>query len=484
VRVKKRLTLIALALVLATTSCSSSSARTSALPPGVTLVQSPPTIPNTTRLTQTHMPATLPAPTAGNGCPVGGTTLPLPGNGATEFASLVATVLSDGSILLSEPVSTATDASSAPGSPGTVLTARGPTCQPDTSFGSGGSEAFNPGSHSSAVDALAAASDGGAFLAGSTTNGWFVSRIDSRGHLVNTFGTDGYTGIPKPPGDPYAYPSGAYSVVEAPNGDVLVGVTAGGGCCVLEWVAELDTSGRLVDTFGVGGLASVPPGNDGGLSRLLVEPDGEILAVTSAGNMGCWYTFVSALTPSGRPVADFDSRFDAAMDQVAPTSSKDGRAYIGDIALRPGGFYWVGTTADGCVLPPEGPEPAAVGRMIAFDEDGALDQSCGLHGWTDFAATFADSAWALPEADGSLLLASWPLDTDVPAISDSLDVVSLTSQGQVDPGYGLDGRAAVFDGLPQSTESSGAPVVAGRPGESVAAFATNKAVELLPIRAS
>lgn len=474
-----RRTLIAVAVAVVAAACSPSPSvdRTSAF--GGATATSLLTVPNRSLLPPPAQPIST-APASPSSCPALGSTVSLPQAGG--LGSVAAVVLTDGSFLLSEPV-TATEPNSL-GTVGTVLAKFGRSCQSDHSFGVDGSVPFDPNGQASEVDAMAATEDGGALLGGPAPGGWYVSRINGHGALVTAFGTDGYVVIPEPSGTPYAKPSAADAIVEAKNGDVLIGVTAGMGCCVLGWVAELDPLGHLVTSFGDKGMAPVPAGNDGGLGRLLIEPDGEILVVTQGGNMGCWYTYVEALTATGEQLPDFDSRFRSALDQISPRAAEYGFAFIGDIALRPGGFYWVGTTADGCVDPPQGPQPAAVGRMIAFNEDGRLDQSFGREGWTDFTSAFASVAWAVPESNGSPLLASWPLDSNPDRLSSSLDVVRLTSLGQIDAAYGLDGKSTLVAGPPQSVEGPYEPLVAARPEDAIAIFVNGDKAELVPVRGS
>jgi hypothetical protein len=340
-------------------------------------------------------------------------------------------------------------------SDGASLFALTASCQPDLAFGRAGTEQLAAvGGDPTEIDSLSPAPDGGAFLAGGTKGGWLVAHIDSRGVVDRSFGTDGSAVIPLPSSGNTGDGWYASALTPEPDGDIIVGLTLGGGCCVQEWVAELDPRGKVVATFGQGGLAPVPAGADSEVQDLVVRPDGEILALIDGGNMGCWFSSIAALTSTGRPVTGFATRFDSAIRRVAPSDSDQGVAYVGVIAPRSGGFMWVGTTQPGCI-DENHPSLPTDGRIAVFDENGGLDSTFGEHGWADFPSAMATSAWALPQPDGSVLVALEPYSgPQVPPGSAAIDVVRVDNAGTIDPSYGTAGHLMVTSSFRATNEST------------------------------
>jgi hypothetical protein len=157
-------------------------------------------------------------------------------------------------------------------------------CVPDPSFGSDGMEEVT---FAGQINSAMALSDGDVVLAGEATNGVAIGRILPSGHPDPTFGNGGSTVLPGP--------ADQTVLAQTSAGEVLVGITAGGGCCGQERVIELTSTGAIVKSFGSDGSAQIPyPRDDSGISRIVVEPGGDILVLTSGGNMGCWGVTVNA----------------------------------------------------------------------------------------------------------------------------------------------------------------------------------------------
>jgi hypothetical protein len=285
-----------------------------------------------------------------------------------------------------------------------------PTCTPDHAFGNDGTEHLAFGGQAFTISAVIPAPGGKAILAGSTARGWLIARIDAGGRLDPTFGRGGSTVLP--------WPGSVSAITQTSSGDIVLGATAGGGCCVREWVGELNSEGALIRSFGDGGRTAIPVYlDDSGIGRVWAAPDGEILALSGGGNMGCWDTYVSALTSQGRPVPGFQSNFNVAMQRAIPS-----QVLVADAIIRPGSFLLVGTDQDTCVS--SVPSRTAQGRIMTFQLNGKLT------GTTTFPSPMAQPAWALPRSNGGfVLVTSAPAAEASPHARASLTVLTFSATG-------------------------------------------------------
>ncbi|MGA2805160.1 MAG: hypothetical protein ABSF89_12365 [Acidimicrobiales bacterium] len=317
------------------------------------------------------------------------------------------------------------------------------TCAPDSAFGDNGVDRLTFGGRDFGVAAAIPALGGGTILAGQSTSGWLVARIDASGRLDPAFGRGGWTVLP--------WPGGASAVAQAPSGDIVLGGSVGGGCCVREWVGELSARGALVRRFGSGGRVRIGPLEDSGVARVAVEPGGDILALTGGGNMGCWGVTVAALNASGSPVPSFQRNFNATMQRALPSE-----AFVGDLVVRRDDFLLVGTEQENCVT--NVASPTAMGRIIAFQPNGELEASFAGRGEARFSSSMEDPVWALPQQDGGMLVVGM-----TPAIQAKararLNLEDISRSGSVDRGYGHDGVAQLpLPFLSQSYPASYVPV--------------------------
>jgi hypothetical protein len=285
-----------------------------------------------------------------------------------------------------------------------------PACTPDRAFGNDGTEHLAFGGQKFTISAAIPAPGGKTILAGSTAKGWLIARIDAGGRLDAAFGSGGSTVLP--------WPGSVSAITQTPSGDIVLGGTAGGGCCVTEWVGELNRDGALIRSFGDGGRTAIPVYlDDSGLGRVWAASDGEILALSGGGNMGCWDTYVSALTSHGRPVPGFQPNFNAAMRRVLPS-----QVFIAGVIIRPSSFLLVGTDQNTCVSTV--PSRSAQGRIMTFQLNGKLT------GTTTFASPMTESAWALPRSKGGFVLAtSAPVLEVNPHARASLTVFTFSASG-------------------------------------------------------
>jgi hypothetical protein len=346
-----------------------------------------------------------------------------------------------------------------------------PHCAPDRSFGRQGVERLAFGGQAFSIAAAVPAPGGGTVLAGSTAKGWLVARLDASGSLDPTFGSGGWTVLP--------WPGSASAVAETPAGDIVLGGSEGGGCCVKEWVGELNADGSIVSQFGSGGRSPIPVyRDDSGITRVWAEPDGDILALTAGGNMGCWGISISELTSAGSPVPSFQSNFTAAMRRVSPSG-----VFVGDVVVRSTGFLLLGTEQSTCVT---GVSSTAQGRVAAFQLDGKLEPRFAAQGEASFNSPMAESVWALPRGNGQFVMAAaGPFIQSNPHARAELSFYDLSADGSIDHAFGNHGVADVqLPYLNQSYPASFVPITIatnGQVGALVTSTANGKALRLIQL---
>jgi hypothetical protein len=335
-----------------------------------------------------------------------------------------------------------------------------PACTPDRAFGDDGTERLTFGGQAFTISAVITAARGKTILAGSTAKGWLIARIDGDGSLDPAFGSGGSTVLP--------WPGSVSAITQTSSGDIILGGTAGGGCCVREWVGELNPDGALIHSFGNGGRTAIPVYlDDSGIGRVWAAPDGEILALSGGGNMGCWDTYVSALTSRGKPVPGFQSNFNAAMRRVVPS-----QVYVADAIIRPSSFLLVGTDQNACVSTV--PSHTAQGRIMSFQLNGKLTST------KTFASPMAESTWALPRSNGGFALVTGAPVVEVnPDARASLTVLTFSASG------GNQGAAVVqLPYVNQSFPAGAVPVTIAtndRVSSLVTSNATGKALRLIQL---
>jgi hypothetical protein len=297
-------------------------------------------------------------------------------------------------------------------------------CAPDRAFGRDGVEPLTLGGQDFSIDAAVAAPGGGILLAGSTTKGSLVARLDASGSLDPTFGSGGWTALP--------WPGSVYAIAETPSGDIVLGGTEGAGAGVTAWVGELNADGGIVSAFGSGGRSPVPVHRDDSvITRVWAEPDGDIFALVPGGLMGCWGISISAFTSSGSPVPSFQSNFTAAMRRVSPSG-----VFVGDVVVRPTDFLLLGTEQSRCVLPPIRP---ARGRVVAFQLNGKLEPRFAANGQASFSSPMAQNVWALPRNNGGFVMAAEPAFPESKATQ--LSLFDFSADGTIDHAFGNHGLA-------------------------------------------
>ena len=220
-----------------------------------------------------------------------GTVVPAPQSWLVGSASIATTMLPSGITLVIV-------SSGYPPASFAVVHAFTSSCAPAPAFGDNGIERLTLGGQDFSVASAVPALGGGAILVGRSGRGWLVARIEANGRLDPAFGKGGWTVLP--------WPGGASAVAQAPAGDIVVGGSVDGRCCQEEWVGEVNERGALVGRFGPGGRVRIPVYLEySSVTRVAVEPGGDILALSVGGQIGIWGVTVTALTADGLPVPWF-----------------------------------------------------------------------------------------------------------------------------------------------------------------------------------
>lgn len=348
-----------------------------------------------------------------------GTVIPAPRSWLAGAASVATTMLPRGITLVMV-------SSVYPPASFAVVHAFTSSCAPDPAFGDNGVERLALGGLDFNVSFATPALGGGAILVGRSGSGWIVARIEASGRLDPAFGKGGWAVLP--------WPGGASAVAQAPTGDIVVGGSVDGRCCQQEWVGELNERGALVARFGPGGRVRLPVYLEySSITRVAVEPGGDILALSVGGHMGIWGVTVTALTADGLPVPWFQRNFNAAITHALPS-----QIYVGDLVVDRHGFLLVGTAQGGPVT--NVLSPTATGYIVAFRPNGSLDASFAASGEARFSSVLEDPLWALPQLDGGILVVGMtPALQAAAQVRAHLNLVDLSKSGDVARGYGHDG---------------------------------------------
>jgi hypothetical protein len=287
-------------------------------------------------------------------------------------------------------------------------------CQLDKTFGNAGEAmiklpgiAKDPGT----IQGIAPGLNGDVIVAGSAgttkhpmSGTWIVGEVNSKGHLVGSFGQKGWAHV--------SLPGQVTALTQEASGRILAGGTNGGGCCVMEWLAALTPKGELDRAFANQGYVSIPPGEDSELSSVLVEPGGNVLAVTGYGNMGCWGDGVSVLSPAGKPLSSF------SQIPVGQTPLAQLHGFVGDVAVTSSGFELIGVGQASCV---DGQvDPTTGGYTLNFTSTGSDESSTSAPVTPSFPSPMLSSATVVSGPSGDHFLIG-AVDT-----TDSTDVGPLT----------------------------------------------------------
>ena len=380
----------------------------------------------------------------------------------------------------------------------------------DPSFGTGGLVTTDFGGRGDFGLAVALQADGKIVAAGnsSTVGGPFsvnfaLARYNTDGSLDPTFGNGG-TILTSFGGTV----SAAADVVVQPDGKIVAVGIAGSDFGVARYTAN----GTLDPTFGSGGLVTTDFGGFDQANGVALQADGKIVVVGPLqGTMGvARYNADGSLDATfgsgGKVITDASPSFDGAFD-VAVSST--GKIVVGggtglypfgasdfqlvryntdgslDSSFGAGGIvttdfggsdtiFAIALSLDGEITAAGATKSDSTGdfAVARFNTDGSLDSSFGSGGKvvTDFSAGSDDTGnGVVVQPDGRVTVAG--IAGSAPA-GTAFAVVRYTSTGNLDPAFGIGGKATAVFGNPVNNafdiaaQPDGKIVVAGGTGDS------------------
>ena len=263
----------------------------------------------------------------------------------------------------------------------------------DTGFGTGGHVTTDLSRfHAHGLD-LALQSDGKILVAGDGGEmpDFALARYHGDGTLDSTFGASGIvlTSIGEH--------NFGYTVTVQPDGKIIVAgqsfIPQGG---IQFALVRYNGDGSLDASFGTGGIVSTSFGDfdEAGISALLLQPDGKILAV---GYSMLVFPFFNIALARYNSDGSLDTTF--GVGGKVTTIFEDGDSFATAAALQPDGRIVVA----GNYLPLSGADFA----LARYNGDGSLDLSFGENGWisTDLGGEDDLASAMLLQPDGKILLA-------------------------------------------------------------------------------
>lgn len=223
----------------------------------------------------------------------------------------------------------------------------------DESFGIGGRQLFDLGG-TDVAGGVAVQSDGKVVAAGSTDDRVAAVRLTATGEADSSFSGDGLLmldGVASRAGDDRS--QGV--AIDASGRIVLGNHTTDGDFSVL----RLNADGTYDGSFGTGGAAGVDLGGDDDVDAIVLQPDGQILALGTSLSGGQGNTAVVALDDSGGLITSFGNGGKLVLAPEAPSANRE--LHVGDLVVRafgtrqPDGSVVVGTSNSG---PRTQPTPA------------------------------------------------------------------------------------------------------------------------------
>ncbi len=295
-----------------------------------------------------------------------------------------------------------------------------PSGQLDTSFGVGGIEPFNFGFSYEECFAVAVQPDGKILLGGQANGDYALLRLLPNGQPDATFDGDGRLQL--------SFGAGNGSTVRRllvqPDGKIVAAGEAYNGTDFDFAAARFLPNGALDATFGTGGKVRVPigPGRDQGRAALL-QPDGKVVIVGDTYSSGAPYpTFgVCRLTAAGIPDVSFGTG-----GKTITTFPPNSTSIPWAVVQQPDGKLVVAGESDGDVA------------VVRYTAAGALDTSFGTAGFAinDFSAGSRDCIYTMGlQPNGKILLAGFGFA----ARGQDALVVRYTTTGALDSSFGTGG---------------------------------------------
>lgn len=200
----------------------------------------------------------------------------------------------------------------------------------DNSFGEGGRQILDTGAATEAIGAVTVQNDGMVVGAGSSGASIDVVRLTASGDLDSTFNGDGLVAVPGLAADTSG--TGAdYTMGLALQGNgqiVVANRTAAGHFGVV----RLNTDGTVDTTFGSDGLASADFGGEDEADSVVIQDSGAILVVGTSLQNSDPFTAVAALDSSGKLITTFGN--DGMATFASATGSTTRELHIGQLVLR------------------------------------------------------------------------------------------------------------------------------------------------------
>lgn len=297
----------------------------------------------------------------------------------------------------------------------------------DVTFGNGGKKTLNFPDYSFSGNSIALLPDGRMMVCGEAWNNdedmIMLLRLNADGSPDGSFGGDGLVTYKV-----CNYTQNSLSIVVQSDGKLLVGGYANFTGYSEAFVMRFNANGTPDAGFGGGdGLVSMAIGESySGVEKLMLQPDGKILAACHATLSGVEKFAMLRLLPNGTP---------------DPSFSNDGYNIVS--------INNMGNSPESAVLQSDGKIVVAGGatinsndkRMAAvrFLPNGSLDNGFGTGGMVllDLDGPFEGAHSVAVQADGKIVLGGYVYDTD----AYNSAIVRLLPNGQPDPGFGNQGTA-------------------------------------------
>jgi uncharacterized delta-60 repeat protein len=222
----------------------------------------------------------------------------------------------------------------------------------DASFGEAGRQLFDTGAATQVVGSVAVQNDGRIVAVGSSGSQVDVIRLTASGEPDSTFNTDGVTTVAGMIADTgNIQPDYTIAVALQSDGKIVVAHQTTSGHF---GVARLNTDGSLDTSFGTNGIATANFGGADEADSVVIQSNGDIIAVGTTLQNGTPLTAVAAFDPTGKLITTFGENGMATFSTGTSTTTRE--LHIGQLVLRAfggqtsGGKLLVGTSASGTVF--------------------------------------------------------------------------------------------------------------------------------------
>jgi len=222
----------------------------------------------------------------------------------------------------------------------------------DEGFGIDGRQLFDLGG-TDVAGGVAVQSDGKVVAAGSTDSRVAAVRLTAAGEADSSFSGDGLMldGVASRAGDDRSQGVG----IDGSGRIVLGNHSTDGNFSVI----RLNADGTYDGSFGASGVVNVDLGGDDDVDAIVLQPDGQILALGTSLSGGQGNTGVVALDDTGALITSFGSGGKLVLAPEAPSANRE--LHVGDLVVRafgtrqPDGSVVIGTSNSG---PRTTPTPA------------------------------------------------------------------------------------------------------------------------------